>query len=117
MRARMLQSHFEMDKQNITRDTETTIAVNWSGGGSIKNPGDDWSIATLKRTAAAFPDLVAITPQRTYAILTKYTALESFHLQDVSPLRLRERRDSYGRIARQLYGLQGPVEADLPGHV
>ncbi|KAH7358861.1 hypothetical protein B0T11DRAFT_341079 [Plectosphaerella cucumerina] len=77
-----VKGHFEMDKQNITRDTETTIAVNWSGGGSIKNPGDDWSIATLKRTAAAFPELVAITPQRTYAILTKYTALESFHLQN-----------------------------------
>lgn len=72
---------FEMDKRNITSDTETTIAVNWSGGGSIKDPADEWTINTLKKTAAAFPDLVAITPQRTYAILTKYTALESFHVQ------------------------------------
>ncbi|KAH6697368.1 hypothetical protein F5X68DRAFT_238766 [Plectosphaerella plurivora] len=77
-----VKGHFEMDKRNITRDTETTIAVNWSGGGSVKKPGDYWSIATLKQTAAAFPDLVAITPQRTYAILTRYTALESFQLQN-----------------------------------
>ncbi|KAJ5080927.1 hypothetical protein N7456_013637 [Penicillium angulare] len=79
---------FEMTKNSITSDTETTIAVNWSGGGRIKDPTEDWSIASLKKAAAAFPDLVAITPQRTYAILTKYTALESFHLQnpDYSPL-------------------------------
>lgn len=72
---------FEQTKNNISSDTETTIAVNWSGGGRIKDPTEDWSIASLKKAAAAFPDLVAITPQRTYAILTKYTALESFHLQ------------------------------------
>ncbi|KAJ5547188.1 hypothetical protein N7494_004773 [Penicillium frequentans] len=79
---------FEMAKKNITSETETTIAVNWSGGGRIKDPTEDWSIASLKKAAAAFPDLVAITPQRTYAILTKYTALESFHLQnrEFSPL-------------------------------
>ncbi|KAK0629294.1 hypothetical protein B0T17DRAFT_652973 [Bombardia bombarda] len=76
-----VKGNFEMDKRNITKDTETTMAVNWSGGGSIKDPSEEWSIATLKRAAAAFPDLVAITPQRTYAILTKYTALESFHQQ------------------------------------
>ncbi|KAJ5263841.1 hypothetical protein N7478_011446 [Penicillium angulare] len=80
--------NFEMAKKNITSDTETTIAVNWSGGGRIKDPTEDWSISSLKKAAAAFPDLVAITPQRTYAILTKYSALESFHLQnpDFSPL-------------------------------
>ncbi|CEO58470.1 hypothetical protein PMG11_03194 [Penicillium brasilianum] len=72
---------FEQTKNKISSDTETTIAVNWSGGGRIKDPTEDWSIASLKKAAAAFPDLVAITPQRTYAILTKYTALESFHLQ------------------------------------
>jgi len=75
-------------KNNKSSDTETTIAVNWSGGGSIKDPSDDWDINTLKKAAAAFPDLVAITPQRTYAILTKYTALASFHEQNqkFSPL-------------------------------
>ncbi|PCD30265.1 hypothetical protein FGRA07_10415 [Fusarium graminearum] len=39
---------------------------------------EPWSIDTLMQTAARFPDLVAKTPQRTYAILTKYEALRSF---------------------------------------
>lgn len=62
--------------------------MTWSGGGSIKDPTEDWTIASLKKAAAAFPDLVAITPQRTYAILTRYTALASFHEKkdDFSPL-------------------------------
>lgn len=72
----------DINKSNLSKETETTIAVNWSGGGSIKNPKDDWGIDTLKMAAAAFPECVAITPQRTYAILTKYTALESFHRQN-----------------------------------
>ena len=78
----------DIQKSNLSKETETTITVNWSGGGSIKDPNEDWSIETLKKAAAAFPDLVAITPQRTYAILTRYTALDSFHRQktDFKPL-------------------------------
>lgn len=71
----------DIDKSKLSKETETTISVNWSGGGSIKHPQEDWTIDSLKKAAAAFPDLVAITPQRTYAILTRYTALESFHRQ------------------------------------
>ncbi|KAF0643184.1 hypothetical protein FPSE5266_07850 [Fusarium pseudograminearum] len=55
-------------KNNIQANTETTIQV-------VDEP---WSIDTLMQTAARFPDLVAKTPQRTYAILTKYEALRSF---------------------------------------
>nr|XP_036588070.1 uncharacterized protein CTRU02_02082 [Colletotrichum truncatum]KAF6799211.1 hypothetical protein CTRU02_02082 [Colletotrichum truncatum] len=69
------------DKSNIAKYTETTFAVSWSGGGIIKDRGEEWSIPTVIKTAAAFPDLVAETPQRTYAILTKYSALESYHSQ------------------------------------
>ncbi|KAF4341606.1 hypothetical protein FBEOM_4508 [Fusarium beomiforme] len=69
----------DIQKSNLGKQTETTVAVNWSGGGSIKHPLEDWTIDSLKKAAAAFPDLVAITPQRTYAILTKYSALEDFH--------------------------------------
>ncbi|RGP58775.1 hypothetical protein FSPOR_11795 [Fusarium sporotrichioides] len=65
-------------KNNIQANTETTIQVGWSGGGSIKPMDEPWSIDTLMQTAAKFPDLVAKTPQRTYAILTKYEALRSF---------------------------------------
>ncbi|KAF2497632.1 hypothetical protein BU16DRAFT_457309 [Lophium mytilinum] len=76
-----LKVQFEMVKNNISKNTETTIAVNWSGGGSIKDPEEAWTMESMKKAAAAFPDLVAITPQRTYAILTKYIALESFQRQ------------------------------------
>jgi hypothetical protein len=72
---------FEKIKNESSKNTETTIAVNWSGGGSIKDPSEAWTIEAMKKAASAFPDLVAITPQRTYAILTKYTGLESFQRQ------------------------------------
>lgn len=79
---------YGLTENNLSKSTETTISVNWSGGGSIKDPTEDWSIATLKKAAAAFPDLVAVTPQRTYAILTKYTSLADFQMKkdDFSPL-------------------------------
>lgn len=77
-----VEGRFEMTKKNLAKNAETTITVNWSGGGSIKNPSADWTIESLKNAAAAFLDLVAICPQRTNAILTKYTALESFHKQN-----------------------------------
>lgn len=87
----------DIDKQSTDKSTETTIAVNWSGGtfryvfifcnklittgGSIKEPEEPWTIETMTKAAAAFPEMVAMTPQRTYAILTKYSALESFQRQ------------------------------------
>ncbi|EPS38324.1 hypothetical protein H072_8001 [Dactylellina haptotyla CBS 200.50] len=74
-----ISANVDLEKSTVSQETETTITVNWSGGGSIKDPMVDWSIGTLKQAAAAFPELVAITPQRTYAVLTKYTALSSFH--------------------------------------
>ncbi|KAF5001944.1 hypothetical protein FGRMN_685 [Fusarium graminum] len=51
-------------KRNIQSNTETTI--------------QPWSVDILMQTAAKFPDMVAKTPQRTYAILTKYESLRSF---------------------------------------
>nr|RBQ86854.1 hypothetical protein FVER53263_13019 [Fusarium verticillioides] len=64
------------EKQNYT----TTITVNWSGGGDIKPDSiNEWDIKSLTRVAMDFPDKVAACPQRTYAILTKYTSLRSFH--------------------------------------
>ncbi|MCJ1287569.1 hypothetical protein MMC26_006921 [Xylographa opegraphella] len=54
----------------------TTITISWSGGGDIK-PNDikEWDIPTLTKVAMEFPDKVALCPQRTYAILTKYSSL------------------------------------------
>ncbi|KAF5670062.1 hypothetical protein FHETE_4745 [Fusarium heterosporum] len=68
----------DMDKSNFSSQTETTIQVGWSGGGHIKPMDQPWTIQSLMETAARFPDLVASTPQRTYAILTKYESLRSF---------------------------------------
>ncbi|RHZ67383.1 uncharacterized protein CDV56_109620 [Aspergillus thermomutatus] len=67
-----------IDKSDFSSQTETTIQVGWSGGGHIKPMDQPWTIPTLMETAAKFPDLVANTPQRTYAILTKYESLRSF---------------------------------------
>ena len=65
-------------KSNINTNAETTIQVSWSGGGHIKDANEQWDVDSLIRAASRFPDLVAISPQRIYAILTKYDSLRSF---------------------------------------
>ncbi|KAL1622537.1 hypothetical protein SLS56_008715 [Neofusicoccum ribis] len=72
------EANVKIAKQNISNNTEMTIQVSWSGGGSIKPMNEPWTIDTLRAAAAKFPELVATTPQRTYAILTKYETLRSF---------------------------------------
>ncbi|WPB03372.1 uncharacterized protein RHO25_008011 [Cercospora beticola] len=63
---------------------ERTISVSWLGGGDIKGQSaTDWTIDALKDAAFNFPSRVAQTPQRTYAIVTKYTALRSFQEKTV----------------------------------
>ncbi|KAK4197960.1 hypothetical protein QBC40DRAFT_205879 [Triangularia verruculosa] len=65
---------------DFLQENETTVSVTWTGGGQdIKKPEDDWTLETMRTAALKFPDLVAKTPMRTHAILTKYTALRSFH--------------------------------------
>ncbi|GIC86089.1 uncharacterized protein Aud_002451 [Aspergillus udagawae] len=58
--------------------SETTISVNWMGGGQVKNEHDEWSLQELFKAAAAFPARVSKTPKRTHAILTKYDNNLSF---------------------------------------
>ncbi|KAL7959081.1 hypothetical protein V8C34DRAFT_323341 [Trichoderma compactum] len=67
-----------VNKSDFSFQTETTIRVGWSGGGRIKPVDQLWAIQTLMETAAKFPDLVANSPQRTYAILTKFESLRSY---------------------------------------
>ncbi|TFK33522.1 hypothetical protein BDQ12DRAFT_615171 [Crucibulum laeve] len=70
-------------------DGETTISVSWSGGGDIKDESiEEWNLETLKKVAMEFPEHVMARPLRTHAILTKYSALRSFHEREVkgSPL-------------------------------
>jgi hypothetical protein len=72
----------------IAQSAETTVSVSWSGGGILKKPEEAWNISTLTTTALKFADLVAQAPQRTSAILTRYTSLRSFVMiqKDISPL-------------------------------
>lgn len=72
----------------IAQHTETTVSVSWSGGGVLKRPEEVWNISTVTAAASKFADLVAQTPQRTSAILTRYTSLRSFVIdqKDLSPL-------------------------------
>lgn len=63
---------------SVLKQTETTLMVHWSGGGQIKSESEKWTLETLMRAAAAFPAKVAACPQRTHAILTKYSTNLSF---------------------------------------
>ena len=66
-------------KSDVWDDTETTISVNWAGGGDIKPPEDKWDLKTVVDVATRFPHLVQTCAQRTSAILTRYTSLRSFN--------------------------------------
>ena len=50
------------------KDTETTITVSWMGGGQVKEPSTSWDMASVYAAAAAFPQNVAKTPQRTWSV-------------------------------------------------
>ncbi|KAK0569610.1 hypothetical protein OC861_000790 [Tilletia horrida] len=80
---------FKTAKANLDLNTETTVQVSWLGGGNIKPPEEGWSVDSLARAATRFPDHVAQSPQRTYAILTKYETLRSYQVlkpPSVTPL-------------------------------
>ena len=55
----------DMIRQELSQSTETTFSVSWSGGGVLKSHDEIWSIESILKVAAKFPDLVAETPQRT----------------------------------------------------
>ncbi|KAF2738961.1 hypothetical protein EJ04DRAFT_583374 [Polyplosphaeria fusca] len=75
---------FGKSGQEFLKQNETTISVTWTGGGQhLKSPTEDWTFETMKAAALKFPDLVSQTPIRTHAILTKYTALRSFHASNL----------------------------------
>ncbi|MCJ1397772.1 hypothetical protein MMC11_000968 [Xylographa trunciseda] len=59
---------------------ETTITINWNGGGEVKVSEKLWSLQTVAAAAASFPLNVAHVPQRIYAILTKYDTLRSYQI-------------------------------------
>ncbi|KAK0521496.1 hypothetical protein OC842_006758 [Tilletia horrida] len=76
-------------KANLDLNSEVSIQVNVVGGGVIKPPEEAWTVDSLARAAARFPDHVAQSPQRTYAILTKYETLRSYQAlkpKEVTPI-------------------------------
>ncbi|MCJ1288836.1 hypothetical protein MMC34_000366 [Xylographa carneopallida] len=77
-------SSVDKKKTRVWNDTETTISVNWSGGGEIKDPATKWDLATVVDVASRFPHLVETSAQRTSAILMKYTSLRSFVSADAA---------------------------------
>lgn len=66
-------------KSDVWDDTDTTISVNWAGGGDIKPADEKWELKTVVDVATRFPHLVETCAQRTSAILTRYTSLRSFN--------------------------------------
>ncbi|PGH12884.1 hypothetical protein AJ79_03984 [Helicocarpus griseus UAMH5409] len=69
----------DRDKEDIWTDTELSISVTWSGGGSIKKPRDSWDLPTIIQAANDFPAQVSKYSQRTQAILMSYNSVRSFH--------------------------------------
>ncbi|CAD6886564.1 unnamed protein product [Tilletia controversa] len=69
---------FSLAKANINLNTETTITASWSGGGNIKHPNEPWTIESIIKVASRFPQNVARSPMRTYAVLQKYDQLRSY---------------------------------------
>ncbi|EEQ85537.2 uncharacterized protein BDCG_08806 [Blastomyces dermatitidis ER-3] len=69
------------DRENldIWTDTDLSISVTWSGGGSIKNPKASWDLPTIIQAANDFPAQVSKYSQRTQAILMSYNSVRSFH--------------------------------------
>lgn len=69
----------DKSKSDVWDDTETTISVNWAGGGDLKPADEKWDLATVVDVATRFPHLVQTCAQRTSAVLTRYTSLRSFN--------------------------------------
>ncbi|KAE8221640.1 hypothetical protein CF319_g5032 [Tilletia indica] len=59
------QGNIALAKANIAMNTEVSINVRWSGGGSIKSYNEEWTIDSLMAAANRFPYLVSQFPQRT----------------------------------------------------
>lgn len=72
-------NNLDKHKSSVWDDTETTISVNWSGGGEVKPQNQKWDLATVVDVANRFPTLVEYCAERTNAILTNYTCLRNFH--------------------------------------
>ncbi|GMG09627.1 unnamed protein product [Aspergillus oryzae] len=91
------QAEGDFNKSELAQNSETSITygyfrfisvytltgtdrVSWAGGGDIRDDEtkvEGWTIESMAKAAFAFPDRVRHTPQRTHAVITKYSALRS----------------------------------------
>ncbi|CAI7660092.1 unnamed protein product [Penicillium glandicola] len=79
-----LKVKFDKESDSFFTENETTISVTYTGGGQhLKERDEDWTFETMKAAALKFPYLVAQTPMRTHAILTKYSSLRSYFSANV----------------------------------
>ncbi|KAF7627955.1 hypothetical protein AFLA_003323 [Aspergillus flavus NRRL3357] len=77
------QAEGDFNKSEIAQNSETSITVSWAGGGDIRDAKtklEGWTIDSMAKAAFAFPDHVRQIPQRTHAVITKYSALRSYQL-------------------------------------
>jgi hypothetical protein len=70
----------EVNKQGKEdfEQAETSIRVQWRGGGEIKNHDFAWGLDSLIQIANAFPSFVAVTSAKIRAVLTPYSSVRSF---------------------------------------
>ncbi|KAM5344890.1 hypothetical protein ACJ41O_010752 [Fusarium nematophilum] len=99
-----LNATFNKVKNNITAENEVSVSVTWTGGGQhLKAPEQDWDFDTMKDVALKFPDLCAKTPMRTHALLTKYTALQSFYNTHNFDLPVYDKTGTYTSLLHEDY--------------
>ncbi|EXJ62408.1 hypothetical protein A1O7_02843 [Cladophialophora yegresii CBS 114405] len=67
------------DKTSSESLSEVNYAVNWRGGGQVKDPQQPWNMASLFQAATEFPARVSAHPEYCYAIITKWDHLKDFH--------------------------------------
>ncbi|PWN43859.1 hypothetical protein IE81DRAFT_365490 [Ceraceosorus guamensis] len=120
------QGNVKLAEENVTNNVSTTIFVRWCGGGNVKAYDDEWTVESVLATAARFPALVGLYPQRTYAILTKYELLRSYKElkpRALSPLQyelahlytnmLADAYMEYKSLAKRITGDLADVQAGL----
>jgi hypothetical protein len=75
------ETDFNKKRTAAFSQAETSIRVQWRGGGEIKTHNFQWGLDSLIQIANAFPSFVATTPAKIRAVLTPYSALKSFQDQ------------------------------------
>ena len=125
-----INAKFGKVKDSLAAENEVSVSVTWTGGGqrlklrkfsqttNLNSPtgeqqltealkkhtaDQDWDFDTIRDVALKFPDLCAKTPMRTHALLTKYTALRTFHATQTFDLPMYDKTGTYTNILQEAY--------------